>query len=70
MWGNFVPSLMIAIIINLNKWGMEEIKFSEVIIAIQNYLYHWALKHIFALKYRIVLSFSLETNLGYNPKVI
>ena len=50
---------------------MGDPKFSEVIIAIQNYLYNWGTQAYFCPKIKNFAKVSvLKQNLDYNPKVM
>ena len=50
---------------------MGDLKFSEVIIAIQNYFYNWGTQAYFCPKMKNFTQVSvLKQNLDYNPKVM
>ena len=49
---------------------MGDLKFSEVIIAIQNYLYNWGTQTIFCPKKNFAQVSVSKQNLDYNPKVM
>ena len=50
---------------------MGDLKFSEVIITIQNYLYNWGTQAYFCPKMKNFAQFSVsKQNLDYNPKVM
>ena len=50
---------------------MGDLKFSEVIIAIQNYLYNWGTQASFCPKMKNFAQVSVtKQNLDYNPKVM
>ena len=50
---------------------MGDLKFSEVIIAIQNYLYNWGTQAYFCSKMKNFAKVSVsKQNLDYNPKVM
>ena len=50
---------------------MGDLKFSEVIIAIQDYLYNWGTQAYFCPKMKNFAQVSVsKQNLDYNPKVM
>ena len=50
---------------------MGDLKFSEVIIAIQNYLYNWGTQAYFCPKMKNFAQVSVsKQNLDYSPKVM
>ena len=50
---------------------MGDLKFSEVIIAIQNHLYNWGTRAYFCPKMKKFAQVSVsKQNLYYNPKVM
>ena len=75
-WGNFVPSLLIAILNNLYKWGSEDLQFSEVIITIENYLYNLGIQAFLALNdefcpnFYFKLQYKGNQNLDYSTNVM